>query len=46
MTRADVLNRLCRLFPDPAYLEIGVYRGETFMEVQPACKNPTPLCCA
>ena len=38
MTRAEILNRLCGLFPNPSYLEIGVFRGETFMEVQAARK--------
>ena len=38
MTRAEISNRLCGLFPTPSYLEIGVYRGETFMAVQAARK--------
>lgn len=38
MTRADLLNRLCALFPEPAYLEIGVYQGETFLAIAAARK--------
>ena len=38
MTRADVINRLCARRTAPTYLEIGVYRGETFLAVAAARK--------
>jgi hypothetical protein len=38
MTRAELLNRLCGLFDQPRYLEIGVHNGETFMAIAAARK--------
>ncbi len=37
-SRSDVINSLCALFPEPAYLEIGVWNGDTFFAVRAARK--------
>src|SRR5690606_26031789 len=36
--RSEVVQSLLALHADPAYLEIGVYRGETFHEVRASRK--------
>lgn len=38
MRRPDVINNVLSLFLSPAYLEIGVNQGQTFLEVQAASK--------
>jgi hypothetical protein len=38
VTRSTVIQTLLNLFPEPAYLEIGVAKGETFRTISAARK--------
>jgi SAM-dependent methyltransferase len=38
-TRADVLNALAAVHRRPAYLEVGVYTGDTFLQVRAASRT-------
>lgn len=39
LMRSDVINEIIALFDEPDYLEIGVWRGDTFREIKTASKT-------